>query len=146
MDQPLYPAGAALLVEIVPGQIGQGCNVGIHPAAAGLVRRQEFRLFGQQEAALAGFGVQRVAEHQFELADDLKGMTDPALGFALIGGELEGQVGAQRQDEKQGHCQQQHQTIGGQNVPRARNPRATTRAFRFGSSHGAEFRGSPRKR
>ena len=65
-----------------------------HPAAAGLVGRQEFRLAGQQETALAGLGVQRIAEDQFKLADHLIGVADPALGRALIGGKLEGEVGA----------------------------------------------------
>ena len=71
---------------------------------------------GQQIAALAGLGVQGIAEDKLELLLDLKCVADPALSITLIGGELNGYVSDDRQHQKQRHGSQQHQPVCSQDA------------------------------
>ena len=105
-----------------------------------MVAVEENRVAGDQVAALAGFRAHDVFLKAALGLHDFIGVADPALGNALVGGKLNGQVGDQRQNQKKRHCGQQNQTIGSQSVPRTQIPRGKTDILGIGSRHGRECR------
>ena len=77
---------------------------------------------GQKIAALAGFGIAHVAQHQFQLLADLIGVAHQRLGIALIGGKLHSDIDDHRQRQEKRHRAHQHQPVGSQNTPDRRIP------------------------
>jgi hypothetical protein len=63
-------------------------------------------------------------------------VTNQALGGPLIEGELNGEIGDQRQDKEKRHRGQQHQTIDGYQVPRTHVTGAKMSIAGIGFNHG----------
>ena len=131
----LQPAGTALLGGTVDAQAAEIGQVTGDALASPAIGRQILRLVGDQIAPLAGLGVLHIRADLGQGGDDLITVAYPALGLSLIVGKLDGDIGDDRQHQKKRYREQQHQTIGGQNLPCARLPRVRTKRTADGSPH-----------
>jgi len=99
-DQRLHPVGTALLGRVVGGDFAERLDVRRHARHGGLIGLIIGLVPIDQIAALARFGGLDIVLKLARDFHDLMGVTHQTLGCPLIDGELDGEIGNQRQDQE----------------------------------------------